>query len=111
MQSPYIITPDALRALLSATEHNIELVDVRTIDKHQDYNIGGKHIPLEEMPDRLRELDPTKLVVTYCTSGNRSMRALEYLMSCGFAHVKSLDGGMTAWRATVLSTDSHGISQ
>lgn len=93
----YVIVPTELHNALTHND-DIELVDVRTIEKHQQYNIGGKHIPLEEMPTRLHELDKNKLVVTYCTSGNRSMRALEYLMACGFTNVKSLDGGMTAWQ-------------
>ena len=95
--SPYVITPLELREAL-ATSQEIELVDVRTIEKHQAFNIGGKHIPLEEMPVRYQELAKDKLIVTYCTSGNRSMRALEYLMSLGFSEVKSLAGGMNAWR-------------
>lgn len=87
-----------LQALLDKDPSTIVLVDVRTLDKHEEFNIGGKHIPLEEMPNRLLELDPTKLIITYCTSGNRSMRALEYLTACGFNNVKSLEGGMNEWR-------------
>lgn len=94
----WIITPQELQTLL-ANHEDIELVDVRTLDKHVAFNIGGKHIPMEELADRLHELDPDKLIVTYCTSGGRSMRALQYLVSNGYTSVKSLDGGMTAWQA------------
>ena len=98
--NPYIITSQELHDALQQNDQ-IELVDVRTLEKHEAYNIGGKHIPLEEMPTRLNEIDRNKLIVTYCTMGNRSMRALEFLVASGFTNVKSLEGGMTAWREII----------
>lgn len=100
----YHISPQELQELLDG-QPEIQLLDVRTIDKHIAYNIGGKHIPLEELPGRLNELDTDKLIVTYCTSGGRSMRALEYLVNEGFSLVKSLDGGMTAWKEICTLND------
>jgi len=93
-----LISVAALKQLLNDNE-DFELVDVRTLEKHQAFNIGGKHIPTTELPLRHNELDRNKLVVTYCTMGGNSMRALQYLRSIGFTRVKSLDGGMTAWVA------------
>jgi rhodanese-related sulfurtransferase len=93
----YVITPQELKELMQTSEA-LQLVDVRTAEKHQAFNIGGKLIPLDELPDHLNELERDKLVVTYCTSGGRSMNALMYLMSVGFTRVKSLDGGMTRWQ-------------
>lgn len=97
MNREYIITSFELNELLRKNS-DFQLVDVRTVDKHVAYNIGGKHIPMAELSDRFNELDPEKLVVTYCTSGGNSLRALQLLLSVGFKTVKSLDGGMTAWR-------------
>ncbi len=90
----------SVRELDQALKNNeeIQLIDVRTAEKHQAFNIGGKLIPLDELNGRLNELDPNKKIVTYCTSGGRSMRALQILLEAGFTSVKSLDGGMTAWR-------------
>jgi adenylyltransferase/sulfurtransferase len=93
----YIITPNELHEALNNNQ-DIQLIDVRTLEKHQAYNIGGKLIPMSELPSRFNELDPNKPVVTYCTSGGNSMRALQFLLSVGFNSVKSLDGGMTAWQ-------------
>lgn len=92
-----LITPQELNALLEAKQ-DLQLIDVRTPEKHQAYNIGGKLIPSDELLRRLDELDPNKLIVTYCSSGGRSMRALQDLMNAGFTQVKSLDGGMNAWQ-------------
>jgi len=96
----FIITTFELNKLLKKNA-DIQLVDVRTLEKHQAYNIGGKHIPIAELTERVNELDPQKLVVTYCTSGGNSMRALQLLLSLGFKSVKSLDGGMTAWQTDI----------
>ena len=98
--SDFTITSHELHELMQ-NNADIQLVDVRAIDKHQAYNIGGKHIPTAELAGRLNELDPGKLVVTYCTMGGNSMRALQLLLSKGFKSVKSLDGGMTAWQKEI----------
>lgn len=97
MNREFIITSFELNDLMRSNS-DFQLLDVRTIDKHLSYNIGGKHIPMSELSDRVNELDPEKLVVTYCSSGGNSLRALQLLLSVGFKTVKSLDGGMMAWR-------------
>lgn len=93
----FIITPTELKQLMK-DQADFQLVDVRTPEKHEAYNIGGKLIPYAVLPEHIDELDKNKLVVTYCTMGGNSMRALHLLMSLGFTSVKSLDGGMTAWQ-------------
>ncbi len=93
----YIISPCELKKSLENSE-DIQLIDVRTPEKHAHFNIGGKLIPLSELPHRLDELDPHTPIVTYCTSGGSSMTALQLLLNSGFESVKSLEGGMTAWR-------------
>jgi len=93
----YLISIASLQNAL-ANHEDIQLVDVRTLEKHLAFNIGGLHLPYDELPTRLDELDPLRPVVTYCTSGGRSMMALQYLLSVGFKSVRSLDGGMTAWQ-------------
>ncbi|SRR5579883_152174 len=101
MNNDYLISPQELKAALENNE-DIQLVDVRTAEKHHAFNIGGLWIPMEELPQRLGELDPEKVTVTYCTMGGRSMRALEFLVGAGFRKVRSLDGGMTAWREVLV---------
>lgn len=96
----YLITPKELNELLKSNS-DIQLIDVRTPDKHAIFNIGGKLIPTQELPERISELDPNKLTITYCTMGGNSMRALQYLVSAGFRNVKSLDGGMTRWQEEI----------
>ena len=58
---------------------NYNLLDVREEYEHEDYNIGGQHIPLDELDDRFEEIDTSKPVVVYCASGMRSKRAIDFL--------------------------------
>ncbi|WP_405605079.1 molybdopterin-synthase adenylyltransferase MoeB [Polaribacter sp. Asnod1-A03] len=68
---------------LDEVEKNIEsysLLDVREIYEHEDYNIGGKNIPLDELENRLHEVDFSKPLVVYCASGIRSKKAIDILI-------------------------------
>lgn len=97
----YTISVEELKEALERNE-DIQLIDVRTPEKHQAFNIGGKLIPLDDLGQHLHEVDANKLIVTYCTSGGRSMRALQFLLDAGFTSVKSLEGGMTAWQEEIV---------
>ncbi len=57
---------------------------------------GALHVPLAELPDRLRNLDSTRQHVVYCHHGVRSVRAVELLRGAGF-RARNLKGGITAW--------------
>lgn len=54
-------------------------------------------IPMEEVPSRLEELDPSQEIVVYCHTGQRSARVTEYLINQGYAMAKNMAGGITAW--------------
>lgn len=93
----YLISPLELQERLKKNE-KIQLIDVRTPEKHAAFNIGGKLIPFDELTIRLHEIPFNQPIVTYCTSGGRSMMALKLLLNAGYQSVKSLDGGMQAWK-------------
>jgi sulfur-carrier protein adenylyltransferase/sulfurtransferase len=105
----FIISPAELKEILK-NSNDIQLIDVRTPEKHQAFNIGGTLIPFAELSSRLNELDFLKPVITYCTSGGKSMMALQLLLKAGFKSVKSLDGGITAWQAEGCDTRDKGDS-
>jgi rhodanese-related sulfurtransferase len=75
------------------------LLDVRELSEYNEYNLGGRLIPINQLPDRLDELNRNQLTVVHCKSGGRSSRAVEFLLNSGFTNVKNLTGGATAWRA------------
>ena len=76
------------------------LLDVRQDFEHAMYNIGGKLIPLAELPNQLADLEENKNseVIVYCRSGMRSATAKQFLMQHGFVNVRNLIGGVLAWQ-------------
>ncbi len=93
-----IITVQELKKKMDSDEKFI-LIDVREPYEHQEFNIGGKLIPMGSVPYALEELEPQKdeEIILYCRSGNRSGMAQEFLMQQGFKRVLNLTGGMLAW--------------
>ena len=91
------ITPAELAAALAGAAPPL-VVDVREPWEWELARLdGATHLPLREIPARMSELDTRREVVTVCHHGVRSLRARELLMSAGFAHVRSLAGGIDAW--------------
>lgn len=95
------ITPQRLRDYL-ALGHEVRLLDVR---QPWEYRLAHLHgavlIPLPELPWRLHELDPARLVIVYCHHGIRSSDATAFLRSSGFTDVKNLQGGIDRWSVEV----------
>lgn len=74
-----------------------QLIDVREPSEVARGTLpGATNIPLDQLPDRIGELDASRRVVVLCRSGGRSTKAAEYLTSVGFADVVNLEGGMLA---------------
>ncbi len=80
----------------------LQLVDVRLPTEQQISALTGSQlIPVDELPHRIAELDPSQETVVFCRSGHRSARAAEMLRTAGFANVKNLRGGINAWAREV----------
>jgi rhodanese-related sulfurtransferase len=90
------ITSSELRRKIAAGEP-IVLVDVRTAQEHNDFNIGGVLIPITELHNRTAELNHDDEIIVYCHSGMRSASAAEILSSLNFKCVRSLAGGLKSW--------------
>ena len=77
----------------------LTLLDVREPFEYEMARIeGAKLIPLNELPDRLSEIDTRggELVI-HCHSGVRSAHAVQLLQRAGFDNVFNLEGGIDAW--------------
>ena len=59
------------------------------------------HIPMDQVPERISELDPTRETVVICRSGGRSLRVAQFLERQGFRSVANLTGGVLAWSREV----------
>ena len=95
-----LITTTELKKRISKGE-KINLVDVRELSEHNEFNIGGELIPLGKIQamdfDQLEALKDQELIL-YCRSGNRSGQACQILEMMGFTNTKNLQGGMIAWQ-------------
>jgi rhodanese-related sulfurtransferase len=81
-----------------AAGKDVQIVDVREPNEWAAGHLpGAVLIPLAQLAQRARELDPERPVVVVCRSGNRSATATSLLIRSGFRDVKNLAGGTIAW--------------
>ncbi len=87
---------------LAGDLEKFQVVDVRYPNEWEAGHIdSARHIPYDDVFDRVGELDRNRPVVTLCRSGSRSAEAAEDLTGEGFV-VRNLDGGVLAWAAKGL---------
>jgi sulfur-carrier protein adenylyltransferase/sulfurtransferase len=100
----YEITPIEVAAWLRRDDPPF-LLDVR---EPNEWEIG--HLPdavrisVNELPNRMNELDQAREMVVYCRSGARSGRAVDLLRGAGFRKVKNMTGGILRWSDEVDSS-------
>ncbi|WP_028459690.1 molybdopterin-synthase adenylyltransferase MoeB [Chloroflexus sp. Y-396-1] len=98
LSNQFEITPRELAEWLERPDRPF-LLDVRNPYEVAIASIPStdKLIPIDQLPERINELDPSREMVVYCRSGARSGRAVELLKSVGFRKVKNLVGGILRW--------------
>jgi rhodanese-related sulfurtransferase len=85
---------------VSAIPEGATVLDVR-----EDYEWvaghaeGALHIPLDQLPARLDELDPDEDLYLICRTGGRSFRAAQWLVGQGYSAL-NVAGGMDQWLET-----------
>ena len=87
---------------LKKTNDNQEkfiLIDVRTYSERAQAEIPIKstHIPIDQIPSKINELNANDNIIIYCKSGKRSARVCEYLIQNNFKNISNLSGGILAW--------------
>ncbi len=90
------VTVHELKQRMDAGE-DLLILDVREPYEYQIANIGGRLIPMNEVPRRIDEIDRDREVIVQCLSGGRSQRVAEYLKQSGYEKVSNLAGGIRAW--------------
>lgn len=93
------ITPEEVKKRLDTGE-KLNLIDVREPHENDEFNIGGKLIPVGNIQSmQIEEIEDLRNeeVILYCRSGNRSGIAAMVLDQLGFRNTKNLTGGMLAW--------------
>lgn len=103
LREPAMLPVEALKRDLDAGA-DLLLLDVRPATDftgEQGHIAGALSLPLEELPGRLAELEDrkTRPIRLVCRTDRRSAQAAGLLREAGFADVRVIRGGMTAWRA------------
>jgi len=96
----------SINDLKEAIEKNIfELIDVRTIEERNNFNIGGTHIPIGSLENQLYSIDTIKPIIFYCASGKRSAEAVKIFKKIHpLTEAYSLEGGMKAWQEKICES-------
>lgn len=99
--------PSGVRqAIVTALPADAVIVDVRSGAEWDSGHIrGARHIPLEELADRLGELPTDRPIVVHCETGGRSSVAASVLQARGVVNVVNLVGGITGWVAAGLPVE------
>jgi rhodanese-related sulfurtransferase len=75
------------------------LIDVRESFEREHFNIGGLHIPMQTVFERVEDIPKDKEVIFYCQKGIRSMIVIQRLSEkFGYHNLVNLQGGMDAWQ-------------
>ncbi len=85
-----------IKTLLSLyIEGKVQLIDIRFPEEVKAWNLGfAKDIPLNELPDRLDEIDKDKLIVTMCPHYDRASMARHFLTLQGYQCKYLVEGSL-----------------
>lgn len=104
------ITAPALAAQLAESVAPF-VVDVRSEKEWNSGHITGSHnIPLTHVRERMAEIPSDHPVVVHCEGGYRSALGTSLLAAAGRKNVTDLVGGIKAWMASKLPTETDGAA-
>jgi sulfur-carrier protein adenylyltransferase/sulfurtransferase len=93
---------DADEAKVYMAEHRegeYTMLDVRQPWEYEEEHLpGAKLMPLPQLTDTYKELDPDKPTIVHCAIGGRSRVAAQMLSGWGFKEVYNLAGGIKAFQ-------------
>ena len=77
---------------------DLVLLDVRTVSEFDEGHIEGAiNIPVDEIADRLDELDKEDELLVYCRTGNRSRSAVTILSDADYTKIYNMHEGISVW--------------
>jgi rhodanese-related sulfurtransferase len=83
------------------------VIDVRDKDEWDEGHIpGATHMSRGTIELEIEEKvpDPNAMIICHCGGGGRSALAAESLQKMGYKNVRSMTGGLKAWKAAGLPT-------
>jgi rhodanese-related sulfurtransferase len=98
----------AADAQAAAARGEAVLIDVREASEwQQGHAAGARHLSRGMLEVEIEDSvsDPNQLVIVYCGAGGRSALAADNLQKMGYTNVRSLAGGMRAWKEAGLPVE------
>jgi rhodanese-related sulfurtransferase len=100
------IQPSQFKAWLATQSEAVTLLDVREDLEVQTACVTAdgfllKHVPMNDVPSRLGELNTDAPIACLCHHGARSQRVAQFLTQNGFSNVSNIAGGIALWSNTV----------
>ena len=100
--SPFDMQTDPA-SVLSRMEggESLVFIDVRQAQELAATGVveGAIHIPSQDLPRRIEDLDKQSELIVYCAAGARSLDAVMFLREKGFDKAWSLSGGLPRWES------------
>ena len=85
------INSQELKALIN--KGDAILIDIRFEEEYKSWNMPfAINIPLQELPNRLNEIDKSKIIVTACPHKDRAIITIFYLQTKGYKGKYLTDG-------------------
>jgi rhodanese-related sulfurtransferase len=96
------VSPPEAVALINAGAQPVDLRAAAQFEKA--HILDARNVPLGDLDQHLPALQKLQErgILLYCDSGNISLKAAETLKAKGMTGVRTLGGGLTAWRAENL---------
>ncbi len=98
----------------AGTRSDLLIVDVRNEKEFlQSHVPGAKHIPFEHLETRFQAEVPkeTKTILVYCSQGERSRLACDFLSRDGYTTLVNMRDGFQKWTGPVQGTGSLDLVQ
>ncbi|MCX2679939.1 HesA/MoeB/ThiF family protein [Galbibacter sp. EGI 63066] len=87
------------------TKTGIQIIDVRTTEEFENFHFeGANNIPLQQLPERINEIDISKPAYLVCQSGIRSTKALQILKPVLDIDLFELEGGINKYLQYAVNT-------
>lgn len=84
----------------------LRILDVRTEFEYRGRRLANSVLlPVQELEQRLHELDREANWLVHCEHGSRSLWACELLAQAGFQRLANLSGGLAYWAGVGLPVE------
>jgi len=95
-QSDWDVSVETLKRLREEGAEFV-LIDVRELHEVEICSLGGEHVPLDRLQEKMASLARESHVIVHCKVGGRGAKAVAALRDAGFENAWNLKGGILAW--------------